>query len=263
MTVCRGCLDVRLNRWLPRLNPAPRAKLERTGGAVTDGGRSRGRDADGTYAHAAAARSGVRHVVAALRRDALAAGISPATIERRSRPSSRSRSCSNAIGQAEFTLTLAVPRAPPDAGALRRARERSAEQRLLARVERAHEVRRIVLVSVWALESNFGRFAGVRPTVPVLATLAYDGRRAALFRRELSTRCASSTAATSSSKSQGVVGRRHGPAAVPAVELSQVRAGLRRGRPPRHLDVAARVFASIAIYMASNGWLTASRGAAG
>ena len=42
-----------------------------------------------------------------------------------------------------------------------------------------------ILVSVWGLESNFGRFAGVRPTVPVLATLAYDGRRAALFRGEL------------------------------------------------------------------------------
>ena len=42
-----------------------------------------------------------------------------------------------------------------------------------------------ILVSVWGLESNFGRFGGVRPTVPVLATLAYDGRRGELFRGEL------------------------------------------------------------------------------
>src|SRR5262245_8852174 len=42
-----------------------------------------------------------------------------------------------------------------------------------------------VLVSVWVLESNFGRFAGVRPTIPTLATLAYDPRRSAMFRSEL------------------------------------------------------------------------------
>jgi membrane-bound lytic murein transglycosylase B len=35
------------------------------------------------------------------------------------------------------------------------------------------------------MESNFGRFQGVRPTVPALATLAYDGRRQAFFRDEL------------------------------------------------------------------------------
>jgi membrane-bound lytic murein transglycosylase B len=35
------------------------------------------------------------------------------------------------------------------------------------------------------MESNFGRFSGVRPTVPALATLAWDPRRAAFFRGEL------------------------------------------------------------------------------
>jgi membrane-bound lytic murein transglycosylase B len=42
-----------------------------------------------------------------------------------------------------------------------------------------------VLVAVWGAESNFGRFSGVRPTVAALATLAWDPRRATLFRREL------------------------------------------------------------------------------
>ena len=41
------------------------------------------------------------------------------------------------------------------------------------------------LVAVWGLESNFGRFTGVRPTVQALATLAFDGRRGELFRNEL------------------------------------------------------------------------------
>jgi membrane-bound lytic murein transglycosylase B len=42
-----------------------------------------------------------------------------------------------------------------------------------------------IIVAVWGMESNFGRFSGVRPTVPALATLAWDPRRAAFFRREL------------------------------------------------------------------------------
>jgi membrane-bound lytic murein transglycosylase B len=42
-----------------------------------------------------------------------------------------------------------------------------------------------ILVAVWGLESNFGRFSGVRPTIATLATLAYDPRRSGLFRKEL------------------------------------------------------------------------------
>ena len=41
------------------------------------------------------------------------------------------------------------------------------------------------LIAIWGLESNFGRFSGVRPTVPALATLAYDPRRGPMFRAEL------------------------------------------------------------------------------
>ena len=42
-----------------------------------------------------------------------------------------------------------------------------------------------VLAAVWSIESNLGRFSGVRPTIQALATLAWDGRRAAFFRGEL------------------------------------------------------------------------------
>ena len=126
--------------------------------------------------------------LAAQRGDALAAGIRPATIDAAfativAQPVVLERDRS----QAEFTLSLGqyVDRRLTPA-LLRLARDHARrEQRLLARVERAHKVPKSILVSVWGLESNFGRFAGVRPTVPVLATLAYDGRRAALFRGEL------------------------------------------------------------------------------
>lgn len=41
------------------------------------------------------------------------------------------------------------------------------------------------IVAIWGIESNFGRFSGVRPTVAALATLAFDPRRSAFFRGEL------------------------------------------------------------------------------
>jgi membrane-bound lytic murein transglycosylase B len=56
---------------------------------------------------------------------------------------------------------------------------------VLRQVERKYGVPRQVIVAVWALESNFGRFSGVRPTIPALATLAWEGRRAAMFRAQL------------------------------------------------------------------------------
>jgi membrane-bound lytic murein transglycosylase B len=55
---------------------------------------------------------------------------------------------------------------------------------VLERVEASYGVSPAVVVAVWGLESNFGRFTGTYPTVKALATLAYDGRRP-IFRREL------------------------------------------------------------------------------
>jgi membrane-bound lytic murein transglycosylase B len=56
---------------------------------------------------------------------------------------------------------------------------------LLETIAQRYEITPATLVAIWGAESNFGRFSGVRPTVPALATLAYDPRRSALFRREL------------------------------------------------------------------------------
>lgn len=89
--------------------------------------------------------------------------------------------------QAEFTLDLdGYIKRRLTRGTIRTARQMYARHRTLAtRVGRAYDVDPRVLIAVWGLESNFGRFAGVRPTIPTLATLAYDPRRSALFRREL------------------------------------------------------------------------------
>jgi peptidoglycan lytic transglycosylase B len=56
---------------------------------------------------------------------------------------------------------------------------------LLKQVEERYGVPGPMIVAVWGIESNFGRFSGVRPTIQALATLAWDPRRSTLFRNEL------------------------------------------------------------------------------
>ena len=69
---------------------------------------------------------------------------------------------------------------------VRTAHERAAAHKaLLAEVSRRYEVQSRFLVAIWGMESNFGRFTGVRPTVQALATLAWEGRRGAFFKGEL------------------------------------------------------------------------------
>jgi membrane-bound lytic murein transglycosylase B len=69
---------------------------------------------------------------------------------------------------------------------IRNGRVAYAEHRaLLENVAERYRVAPRVIVAIWGIESNFGRFSGVRPTVPALATLAWDPRRAAFFRGEL------------------------------------------------------------------------------
>ena len=55
---------------------------------------------------------------------------------------------------------------------------------LLSRIEAAYGVPGPVMVAVWGLESNFGKFTGSYQTISALATLAFDARRP-IFRTEL------------------------------------------------------------------------------
>ncbi len=66
------------------------------------------------------------------------------------------------------------------------ARDRLAKNRdLLDKIAAQYGVAPALVVSVWGSESDFGKVTGARPTIGALATLAYDQRRPALFRREL------------------------------------------------------------------------------
>jgi membrane-bound lytic murein transglycosylase B len=59
------------------------------------------------------------------------------------------------------------------------------EKDVIERVHATYGIPGPIMVAIWGLESNFGQFTGVRPVITALATLAYDGRRPALFRAEL------------------------------------------------------------------------------
>jgi membrane-bound lytic murein transglycosylase B len=88
--------------------------------------------------------------------------------------------------QAEFTLDLEAYLKRLTRDTVRTAQRMYTKYRsLLQRVSKRYRVDPRILVSIWGLESNFGRFAGVRPTIPTLATLAYDARRSTMFRAEL------------------------------------------------------------------------------
>ena len=134
------------------------------------------------------ARPEFSEFVARMKEQALAAGVSAATVEAalgNLEPLEvvveRDRS------QAEVVLTI-------DQYVSRRltrsfVRTAVAKQRehraLLAAIEKKYGVSSNVLVAIWGMESNFGRFTGTRPTIQALATLAWEGRRRDLFATEL------------------------------------------------------------------------------
>jgi len=56
---------------------------------------------------------------------------------------------------------------------------------LLEQVAADYGVQPRFIVALWGIETSYGSWTGSTPVIGALATLAYDGRRAALFRGEL------------------------------------------------------------------------------
>jgi membrane-bound lytic murein transglycosylase B len=123
-----------------------------------------------------------------LKAEALSRGVSAAVVERaltglEPSPTVIERDQT----QAEIVLTIdqyvarRLTRAFVRSGAQMTTRHRA----LLKDIAGKYGVPSRVIVAVWGLESNYGRFSGVRPTIQALATLAWEGRRGAFFRGEL------------------------------------------------------------------------------
>lgn len=56
---------------------------------------------------------------------------------------------------------------------------------VLKQVAQKYGVQPRFIVALWGVESNFGKLTGGYPVLSALATLAYEGRREALFRKQL------------------------------------------------------------------------------
>ncbi len=126
--------------------------------------------------------------LANLRKDALAAGISQRTVEAALSSVEpvpvvieRDRTQAERVMALDKYLQRRLDRKTVRTARLMARRNAT----LLGRISAKYSVPANYIVAIWGLESNFGRFSGVRPTIATLATLAYDNRRAQLFRGEL------------------------------------------------------------------------------
>lgn len=126
--------------------------------------------------------------LAAVHRDAVAAGIRAGTVDYALR---RAQYLPHVIEldrkQPEHTMTLGgflqkvvTPEKIADGRA-----QLSENWPLLMRVYQRFRVQPRFVVALWAVESDFGRVMGNYSVISSLATLAYDGRRSSYFRPEL------------------------------------------------------------------------------
>ncbi len=58
-------------------------------------------------------------------------------------------------------------------------------QKLLKKIADKYDVQPRFIVALWGLETNFGKITGNYNVISALATLAYEGRREAFFKRQL------------------------------------------------------------------------------
>ncbi len=127
--------------------------------------------------------------ITALRAEAIALGISEATLAALDQLEPVSRVLELDNSQPEFVQTfthylgLRVTEAQIERGQSL-LRQHAA---LLEEVRSRYGVQPHYLAAFWAIESNFGRNTGGFSVLQALATLAYDPRRAEFFRRELLT----------------------------------------------------------------------------
>lgn len=123
-----------------------------------------------------------------LKEQALAAGVSGAVVER------------SLSGLEPLEIVVERDRSQPEIvlttdqyvqrrltrAFVRTATEKTREhQATVSEIAKKYGMDRRVIVAIWGMESNFGRFTGTRPIIQALATLAWEGRRRAFFTGEL------------------------------------------------------------------------------
>jgi membrane-bound lytic murein transglycosylase B len=89
--------------------------------------------------------------------------------------------------QPEFSLTFRqyMDRVVPESRVKKGRKKLSENRELLEEIAAKYGVQARFIVAFWGVETGFGRITGGFPVIAALATLAYDGRRSAYFRKEL------------------------------------------------------------------------------
>jgi membrane-bound lytic murein transglycosylase B len=116
-----------------------------------------------------------------------------------------------------------------------------------------------IIVAIWGMETSYGRVMGNFDLPSAIATLAYDGRRAALFTRELdaTVRMVGEGRARRDQLTGSWAGAFGQSQFLPSSYLAHAADGNGDGRA----DIwgsTADTFASIANYLANNGWKAGS-----
>jgi len=123
-----------------------------------------------------------------LKQEAREHGISENAIERAFEdPRFYERAVSADRNQPEFTITLDtyLPRAVPDWKVRQGVEKWREHEELLNQVAEEFGVQPRFIVALWGIETNYGGYTGNFRVISALATLAYEGRREAFFKRQL------------------------------------------------------------------------------
>ena len=132
--------------------------------------------------------AGLKDWTTGFRARALAAGISTATFDSAFQAVVYSPDViTKDRNQSEFTKTIwdYLDSAASDDRIENGKKALSQNRALLDRIEATYGVDREIVTAIWGLESAYGTFRGDYPLIGSLATLAYDGRRAAFFEEQL------------------------------------------------------------------------------
>lgn len=132
--------------------------------------------------------AGLRDWTAAYRPRALAAGVTPATFDAAmSGVTYDADVIKRDRNQSEFTKTIwdYLDSATSDLRVKNGKAALARHNTTLTKIERAYGVDKEVVVAIWGLESAYGTFRGSTPIISAMASLAYDGRRAAFFEEQL------------------------------------------------------------------------------
>lgn len=126
--------------------------------------------------------------LSALKKEAIEKGYSQELVDQAFATAKfKKKVISNDKSQPEVVETLEtyLPKRVPEWKVSQARKLYKKHQELLEKVAKEYGVQARFIVALWGLESNFGRIQGGYPVISALVTLAFDGRREALYKRQL------------------------------------------------------------------------------